>query len=263
MSAALFPALLLGGVVLVVLFLAHGSARGAFERDNFPTPLRRQLAIGLLFLLLLAFVVIPFASGISGGAPEEKKISPASAFATPVIVVLFLTVYYLLSGRPPLLDFLKLRTRHPLRLFWTGFPIFAFAWAASIAGTLTVELLVNAVAPSRGAKPQVSPLIHAIVAMPTGLKIAVVVTAMIFEEVFFRSFLQPRVGAVGATLFFTLAHGVYGEPLMLVGILVLAAVLALAFELYQNAIPGIVAHGAFDAFQLFVLIPVALKFLPA
>lgn len=263
MSPGLFPVLFAAGFGLVVLFLVYGVSKGGFDRDLFPTPLRRGMALGILFLLLLAFVVVPFASGISGGAPETKTISPASAFVTPVLVLLFLTVYYFLSGRPPLLDFLKLRTPHPFRLFWVGFPIAAFAWAASIAGTLMVQVVVSLLVREKPSGQQVSPLVHAIVAMPVGMKVAVVVTAMIFEEAFFRSFLQPRVGAVGATLFFTLAHGVYGEPLMLVGILVLSSVLALAFELYQNALPGIVAHGAFDAFQLFVLIPFALKFLPA
>jgi membrane protease YdiL (CAAX protease family) len=98
-----------------------------------------------------------------------------------------------------------------------------------------------------------------IVALPLGFKVAIVASAMIFEEAFFRSFLQPRIGAVGATLFFTLAHGVYGQPIMLVGIFILASVLAITFELYHNALPGVVAHGAFDAFELFVLIPFALK----
>ncbi len=263
MSPGLFPLLFASGFGLVVLFLIHGVRRGGFERDAFPTPARRGIAIGILFLLLLAFVVVPFASGIAGGAPEAKTISPASAFATPVLVLLFLTVYYFLSGRPPVLDFLKLRTGHPWRLLAIGFPIAAFAWAASITGTLSVEIVLGFFVKQKASTQQVSPLVHAIVGMPVGMKIAVVVTAMIFEEAFFRSFLQPRLGAVGATLFFTLAHGVYGEPLMLVGILVLSSVLALVFELYQNALPGIVAHGAFDAFQLFVLIPFALKFLPA
>jgi len=30
------------------------------------------------------------------------------------------------------------------------------------------------------------------------------------------------------------------------------------FELYRNVLPAVVAHGAFDAFEIFVLIPFAL-----
>nr|MDQ2970962.1 hypothetical protein [Acidobacteriota bacterium] len=58
---------------------------------------------------------------------------------------------------------------------------------------------------------------------------------------------------------FTAAHGVYGQPLVLVGILVISAVLSTAFVLYGNVLPCIVAHGVFDAIQMFVLIPLSLK----
>lgn len=263
MSPGLFPVLFGSGLVLIVVFMVHGVRRGGFDRDAFPTAGRRRFALGLLFFVLLTFVIVPFASGISGGAPENRKISPASAFATPMLVLVFLSGYYLLSGKPPVLDFLKLRTEHPFRLLGVGVPIAGFAWAAAIAGSVAVELVLNLLVGAHAPKPGVSPLIHAIVEMPVPMKVGIVLSAMFFEEAFFRSFLQPRIGAVGATLFFTLAHGVYGEPLMLVGILVLSAVLALTFELYQNALPGIMAHGAFDAFQLFVLIPLAMKVVPA
>jgi membrane protease YdiL (CAAX protease family) len=86
-----------------------------------------------------------------------------------------------------------------------------------------------------------------------------VVSAMIVEELFFRSFLQTRVGPLAATLMFTAAHGVYGQPLMLAGILVISAVLSAAFVLYGNVLPCIVAHGTFDAIQMFVLIPLAMR----
>jgi len=79
------------------------------------------------------------------------------------------------------------------------------------------------------------------------------------EELFFRSFLQTRVGPVAATLMFTAAHGVYGQPLVLVGILVISTVLSIAFVIYGNVLPCIIAHGTFDAIQMFVLIPLALK----
>ena len=54
---------------------------------------------------------------------------------------------------------------------------------------------------------------------------------------------------------FTAAHGVYGQPLLLVGIFVISTVMAVTFALYRNVLPCIVAHGTFDAIQMFVLIP--------
>ena len=82
------------------------------------------------------------------------------------------------------------------------------------------------------------------------------------DSFFLRAFLQPRVGAVAATLMFTAAHGAYGQPLVLVGILVISTVLSVTFALYGNVLPCIVAHGVFDSIQMFVLIPLALKGIP-
>ena len=48
---------------------------------------------------------------------------------------------YLVRETKSTKDFLKLRTAHPLRLLGIGFPIAAFAWAASIAGTITFSVV--------------------------------------------------------------------------------------------------------------------------
>jgi membrane protease YdiL (CAAX protease family) len=82
---------------------------------------------------------------------------------------------------------------------------------------------------------------------------------MVVEELFFRSFLQTRVGPLAATLMFTAAHGAYGQPLVLIGILVISAVLSVTFAFYRNVLPCIVAHGVFDSIQMFVLIPLVTR----
>ena len=94
------------------------------------------------------------------------------------------------------------------------------------------------------------------------IRLGIVLSAMVVEELFFRSFLQTRVGAVAATLMFTAAHGAYGQPLVLVGILVISAVLSIAYVLYGNVLPCIIAHGVFDAIQMFVFIPLILRAVP-
>lgn len=258
MNAVVFLVLFVTGAALVAGFLLRALRRNGFGQDAFPTEGRRTAGLALLVAVLLLCVVAPFASGLSGRPAEPKNLSPVSAFALHAVFLLFLVVWYALSGRPPIADFLKIRSGRPIRLLLAGFPIAAFAWGISLCGMLAIQWIVSIVGPA-APPPRISPVIPWIVALPLGFKIAIVVSAMIFEEAFFRSFLQPRIGAVGATLFFTLAHGVYGQPVMLVGIFILASVLALTFELYRNALPGVVAHGAFDAFELFVLIPFALK----
>ena len=258
MNPAVFLILFATGAVLVAGFLVRALRRNGFAQDAFPTPARRAIGLGLLVAVLLLCVVAPFASGLSGRPAEPKNLSPVSAFALHAVFLSFLVVWYALSGRPPLADFLKIRTDRAVRLLLAGFPIAAFAWGVSLCGMIAIQWIVSLFSPGGGAA-RISPVIPWIVALPLAFKVAIVVSAMIFEEAFFRSFLQPRIGAIGATLFFTLAHGVYGQPVMLVGIFILASVLALTFELYHNALPGVVAHGAFDAFELFVLIPFALK----
>ncbi len=101
-----------------------------------------------------------------------------------------------------------------------------------------------------------------LIGQPVWVKVLIVVSAMVVEELFFRAFLQTRVGPVAATLMFTAAHGAYGQPLVLVGILVIATVLAITFSIYRNVLPCIVAHGVFDAIQMFVIIPLAMRSLP-
>jgi membrane protease YdiL (CAAX protease family) len=259
MNAAVFAILFATGAILVAGFVLRAIRRHGFDQDAFPTPARRATGLVLLVAVLLLCVVAPFASGLAGRPAEPKNLSPISAFALHALFLMFLVVWYSLSGRPPIADFLKIRTDRPIRLLLAGLPIAAFAWGVSLCGMVAVQWIVSMFSPGTGAA-RISPVIPWIVALPLAFKIAIVLSAMIFEEAFFRSFLQPRIGAVGATLFFTLAHGVYGQPVMLVGILILASVLALTFELYRNALPGVIAHGAFDAFELFVLIPFALKF---
>ncbi len=256
MNLAAFWVLFLVGALSVAVFLTRALRRGGFDRDAFPTPARKGWAIGLLILVLLVCVVAPFSAGLSGRPANPKELSIASAFALHAVFLVFLVVYYLLSGKMPLADYLAIRTDRPFRMLLLGFPIAAFAWGVSIAGMLVLQAALGAT--GAASKPEVSPVIPWILALPVSFKIAIVASAMIFEEAFFRAFLQPRIGAVGATIFFTLAHGVYGEPLLLVGIFILASVLALTFSLYRNVLPAVVAHGAFDAFEIFVLIPFAL-----
>jgi membrane protease YdiL (CAAX protease family) len=93
-------------------------------------------------------------------------------------------------------------------------------------------------------------------------KILIVLSAMTIEEAFFRGWLQKRVGLVASTILFAVGHAGYGQPFMLVGVLVISLVIGYTFYRTKNLVPCIVAHGVFDAIQLFVIVPVALKFIP-
>src|SRR5712691_9947693 len=184
-----------------------------------------------------------------------------SRVSVDAILIKFLLCNYLLSRHRSPAEFLKLASPKPAADLAAGVLIGSLGWlltvlAAAIGVALWLALKSRTAGlPSSG----VSPTILWILGQPLWIRIAIVVSAMVVEELFFRSFLQTRVGPFAATLMFTAAHGVYGQPLLLIGILVISAVLSTAFVLYRNVLPCIVAHGTFDAIQMFVLIPLALR----
>ena len=82
---------------------------------------------------------------------------------------------------------------------------------------------------------------------------------MTIEEFQFRAYLQRRLGAVPASILFLLSHAGYGEPYFFVGLIAITAVLAAAFDKTGSTVAPMLAHGTFDAVQLFVFLPLALK----
>jgi membrane protease YdiL (CAAX protease family) len=252
----------------IYLFFRRARARAAFAEDAFPNPARRAAAALLLAAVLLLTVVVPFAGGIFGVEPAgPSNPSFLSLFGVHAILAVFLVLYYLLSGRRSLADFLRLRSAHPESDLGAGVAIGGGVWLLNLVLAL---LLVGGRALFSGAPsaekealgPTVSPMIVWLVNQPIAVRVAIVVSAMFMEEFFFRAFLQTRIGPLAATLLFTAAHGAYRQPLLLLWILVISTVLSAALALYRNVLPCIVAHGVFDAIQLFVVIPFVLKALP-
>jgi membrane protease YdiL (CAAX protease family) len=261
MNQPVFLALLVAGCAGIVLSFAQARSRAVFAQDGLTDPTRRTVAVGLLALVLLLTVAIPFAGGLAGGEPKTKHLSLVSVFAVHGLLALFLAAYFSLTRGQSALDFLRLRSSHPLANLSMGFLIGLLGWALTVLALITV-IGVWLLAKRGGvdtATPSVSPTILWLASRPLAIRVAIVLSAMVVEEFFFRSFLQTRVGPIAATLMFTAAHGVYGQPVMLLGILVISTVLSLAFIAYGNVLPCIVAHGTFDAIQMFVLIPLATR----
>jgi membrane protease YdiL (CAAX protease family) len=95
--------------------------------------------------------------------------------------------------------------------------------------------------------------------LPLWKKILIVCSAMTVEEMFFRGWLQKRIGLVASTLLFALAHSGLGQPFLLIGVAIISLIIGFTFYRTKNLIPGVIAHGVFDAVQLFVVIPIAFK----
>lgn len=268
MRGALFSGLLLLGCGGILLSFLHARSRAVFAQDGV-TGGRRVAAIVLLAAVLLVTVALPFAIGFLG--PDGRgtgKVSFVTLFGGHAILVVFLVLYYLLCRRRSILDFLLLRSERPGPDLAAGIAIGGGTWLLNL---VLAALLVGAWyfatggppgGEGAGAPPRVSPLIVSLVAEPVAVRIGVVLAAMTVEELFFRSFLQTRVGPLASTLMFTAAHGAYGQPLLLLWILVISTVLSITLKLYRNVLPCIVAHGVFDAIQLFVVIPYVVRTLP-
>ena len=262
MNNVVFAILLAAGCAGILISFARARSLAVFHQDGFEEPARRVTAVALLGVVLLLTVAIPFAGGLAGGARETRGLTLVSLFAVHAILLLFLAAYWTLSRREPVVDFLKLRSAQPGKDLASGVLIGLGGWLCTILVAALIVLVWLLLA-RRGlgglASKDVNPTILWVVSRPLAVKVAIVLSAMVVEELFFRSFLQTRVGPVAATLMFTAAHGVYGQPFALVGIFVISAVLSAAFVIYGNVLPCIIAHGVFDAIQMFVLIPLALR----
>ena len=105
-------------------------------------------------------------------------------------------------------------------------------------------------------------MIHWLAGLSLWLRLAVSVSAGVVEEAFFRGFLQPRVGIPISTVLFVLAHAGYEQPLMLVGVTLLSLLFSLLVVWRQNIWAAVVAHAAFDAVQLLIVVPMALELSP-
>ena len=264
MNGTVFALLLAAGCAGILISFVRARSRAVFAQDGLVQPGRRTVAVVLLAAVLLLTVAVPFAGGLAGGQPNTKDFTLVSVFAVHLILILFLAAYYMLSGRRSLPEFLRLTSARPASDLGAGFLIGFAGWLLTIVVLLIVIGLWYVLRRNAGPAPshEVSPTIVWLVAQPLAIRILIVLSAMVVEELFFRSFLQPRVGALAATLMFTAAHGAYGQPLVLVGILVISTVLSATFALYGNVLPCIIAHGVFDSIQMFVLIPLALKGIP-
>jgi membrane protease YdiL (CAAX protease family) len=254
----MFLLLVVAGSLGILLSFSQARSRAVFAEDGFEEPGRRAVAMGLLGGVLLLTVAIPFAVGLAGAQPETKELSLVSVFAVHGMLLFFLACYYALSSRHSLADFLRLRSGQPATDLARGVAIGVAGWLLTIVSAMVLlgfwYLAAHRLKTETGGGA-ISPTIVWLVSRPLGVKLLIVASAMIVEELFFRSFLQTRVGPVAATLMFTAAHGAYGQPLMLIGILVISTVLSITFARFRNVLPCIAAHGVFDAIQMFVVIP--------
>jgi membrane protease YdiL (CAAX protease family) len=227
--------------------------------DRFPSPGAKYFAyvwMGFFFTLLGALV-----AGAAMRPARARDLASApfyQLFALHAILVIFLIGWWLASGRPPLSEFLNFQRGRNGEAVMIGLAVGVGGWIITIGSAVLVALVLRAVG-LLPEDPQPSPMIGFMASLALWKKMLIVLSAMTVEEFFFRSWLQKRVGLLASTALFALAHFTLGQPLLLIGVTVISLVIGFTFYRTKNVLPGIVAHGVFDAIQLFVIIPVAFK----
>ncbi|HEY8182078.1 MAG TPA: type II CAAX endopeptidase family protein [Thermoanaerobaculia bacterium] len=226
-----------------------------FSVDRFSSDLSKWIAYIWLgvFLMMLTFLII----GSSLHPPTSKDLAKVpfySLFTLHIILFVFLLGWWLLTRRPPIGAFLNITRQRLGEAVMTGFAVGIGGWIVTLMILLTLS--------AAGLIPkdtQPSPTIGWMAALPLWKKGTIVFSAMTIEEAFFRGWLQKRVGLILSTMLFALAHSGLGQPLLLVAVAILSLIIGFTFYRTKNLLPGIIAHGVFDAVQLFVLIPVVFK----
>ncbi|HEV3486501.1 MAG TPA: type II CAAX endopeptidase family protein [Vicinamibacterales bacterium] len=250
----------LGFAALVWLAIILLNERyGLLSCDRFAHPALTYIAYLWLGALLLSMAFLVTASALSPPTANQLAGMPFySLFALHAILIVFLLVWWLLSGAPPLREFLNIRHERPAEVVAIGVSVGVGGWMFTLLMAMIVALILKSV----GLLPQQTdppPMIGWMAALPVWKKALIVLSAMTVEEFFFRSFLQKRIGLVASTILFALAHFTYGNPLLLIGVTVISLVIGITFYRTKNVVPGIIAHGVFDAIQLFVIVPIAVR----
>ncbi len=248
-------------VWLTIVFL--NERHNLLSCDRFPSAAAKWFAYLWLgaFLLLMSFFVT--VAALNPARPEQLQQTPFwTIFQLHAVLMIFLAGWWLASGRPDLREFLNIRHERPAEVIAIGISVGVGGWILTIALALMVGLLLSSTGVIE--QPEAPPaMIGWMANLAVWKKVLIVLSAMTVEEFFFRSFLQKRIGLVASTILFALAHFTYGNPLLLVGITAVSLIIGITFWRTKNVIPGIIAHGVFDAIQLFVIVPLAVRMMGA
>lgn len=253
----LLPIALIAVLWLVIVVLSE--RWNLFSCDRFPSPAAKYGAYAWLggFMLLLAALVT--GAALKPATSSQLAKTPFfSLFALHAILLIFLAGWWLLSGRPNLREYFNIQRQPAGEVLMTGIAVGVGGWIFTLLTAACVAMILKNVG-MLPEQPEPPAMIGWMAALPIWKKALIVLSAMTVEELFFRSWLQKRVGLIASTLLFALAHFTYGQPLLLIGVTIISLVIGVTFYRTKNVVPGIIAHGVFDAIQLFVIVPLAVR----
>jgi len=247
--------------LLAILCVAGLAAMGCRPYlDEFQSPWRRLVAAALFVAILTLAVFLPVASYGGVGELSLAELTVPDMLVGHVILIVFLASWWVLRGDITMARFLHLSSDDLGAKITQGLAAGCNGWIITIVVMITaVTLFGGTSGPADATKvPEVMPWIAK---LPFLNKLAIVVAAMTIEEAFFRGFLQPRVGLLTSSLLFALGHFSYGMPFMIVGVLTISLVIGRTFAQRGDLLPCMLAHGVFDAVQIFVVLPYAVEML--
>jgi membrane protease YdiL (CAAX protease family) len=231
---------------------------------GFRRPWRRGAASALVFSILWFGIFAPLGEiGLAEQKLDLSSISTPRLFLLHGMLALVVLGWFLLGfGLPSfwrqVAAQLGLVAPNVPREMLIGLLLGACAWGVVLLALLAAALAIYAIGGEK-ALPKPSALVPWIASLPVVVRLMVSLSAGFVEEVFFRGFLQPRIGIALSTGCFVLAHLSYGQPFMLLGITLLSLIYAFLVRWRQTIWPAIAAHALFDGIQLLVIIPMAMK----
>lgn len=241
-----------------------GSSAG---RDWQPV-LRRVLAAGVLAVVLYLGVMAPL--GLLGAnVPELQASDPhvAQLFMLHGVFAASLLAWFCLGFLPcsdaggALSRQFGLRAARVSRELSLGMIAGVGVWVVVILLLLLLSVLVTLLGGAELLPREPPGIVIWIGGLALWTRVAVSLSAGFFEEVFFRGFLQPRVGIILSTVFFAMAHLTYEQPFMLVGVTVLSLLFAWLVWWRQSIWAAVAAHAVFDLTQLVLVIPIVTRLL--
>ena len=246
-------------VIVVYAVMVLANERTGLFRDHFSSPAVKGLAYAWLaiFMFLLCLLIVA-SSQAPPSSKDLAKVPFYSLFSLHAILIVFLIGWWLMVGRPSLMEFFNIQRQDAGEAVLTGFAVGFGGWMLTIALALTIALILQATG-LLPKQPEPSAMIAWLAALPLWKKALIVLSAMTVEEAFFRGWLQKRAGLIASSVLFALAHSGFGQPFLLIGVAIISLVIGTTFYRTKNLIPAVIAHGVFDAIQLFVIIPIAFK----
>ncbi len=227
--------------------------------DDFASRGAKIFAYTWLTLFLVSLGILTTLSAAHPPTAQQLAKTPFFSLFVPHLgFIVFLLGWWLATQRPPLRVFLNIPRERTGEAVLAGFALGLAGWIFTILMMLAIVAMLK-VANMIPEGMQPSPMIGFFATLPWWKKLFIVVSAMTIEEALFRGFFQKRIGLLASTILFALAHYSYGQPMLLVGVTMISLVIGSAFYRTKNLIPGVIAHGVFDAVQIFVIIPVALR----